>query len=260
MSILDQLADYARLRTEQSKQLISAEEIKAKALSLSKSSFAFENAIKGGDISFICECKKASPSKGIIAEDFPYVKIACEYESAGADCISVLTEPKWFLGSSEHLREISHSVSIPCLRKDFIVDEYMIYEARLLGAAAVLLICSILSDAQLKEYIDICDSLGLSALTEAHSEEEVMRALRSGARLIGVNNRDLKDFSVDTENSRRLRHLVPSDVLFVSESGINSAEDIAKLRGTGIDAVLIGETLMRAPDKKKKLAELRGNI
>lgn len=260
MSILDQLADYARLRTEQSKQLISAEEIKAKALSLPKSSFAFENAIKGGDISFICECKKASPSKGIIAEDFPYVKIACEYESAGADCISVLTEPKWFLGSSEHLREISHAVSIPCLRKDFIVDEYMIYEARLLGAAAVLLICSILSDAQLKEYIDICDSLGLSALTEAHSEEEVMRALRSGARLIGVNNRDLKDFSVDTENSRRLRHLVPSDVLFVSESGINSAEDIAKLRGTGIDAVLIGETLMRAPDKKKKLAELRGNI
>ena len=260
MSILDQLADYARLRTEQSKQLISAEEIKAKALSLPKSSFAFENAIRDGDISFICECKKASPSKGIIAEDFPYVKIACEYESAGADCISVLTEPKWFLGSSEHLREISHAVSIPCLRKDFIVDEYMIYEARLLGAAAVLLICSILSDAQLKEYIDICDSLGLSALTEAHSEEEVMRALRSGARLIGVNNRDLKDFSVDTENSRRLRHLVPSDVLFVSESGINSAEDIAKLRGTGIDAVLIGETLMRAPDKKKKLAELRGNI
>ena len=260
MSILDQLADYARLRTEQSKQLISAEEIKAKALSLSKSSFAFENAIKGGDISFICECKKASPSKGIIAEDFPYVKIACEYESAGADCISVLTEPKWFLGSSEHLREISHAVSIPCLRKDFIVDEYMIYEARLLGAAAVLLICSILSDAQLKEYIDICDSLGLSALTEAHSEEEVMRVLRSGARLIGVNNRDLKDFSVDTENSKRLRHLVPSDVLFVSESGINSAEDIAKLRDTGIDAVLIGETLMRAPDKKKKLAELRGNI
>lgn len=260
MSILDQLADYARLRTEQSKQLISAEEIKAKALSLPKSSFAFENAIRGGDISFICECKKASPSKGIIAEDFPYVKIACEYESAGADCISVLTEPKWFLGSSEHLREISHAVSIPCLRKDFIVDEYMIYEARLLGAAAVLLICSILSDAQLKEYIDICDSLGLSALTEAHSEEEVMRALRSGARLIGVNNRDLKDFSVDTENSRRLRHLVPSDMLFVSESGINSAEDIAKLRGTGIDAVLIGETLMRAPDKKKKLAELRGNI
>ena len=260
MSILDQLADYARLRTEQSKQLISAEEIKAKALSMPKSSFAFENANKGGNISFICECKKASPSKGIIAEDFPYVKIACEYESAGADCISVLTEPKWFLGSSEHLREISHAVSIPCLRKDFIVDEYMIYEARLLGAAAVLLICSILSDAQLKEYIDICDSLGLSALTEAHSEEEVMRALRSGARLIGVNNRDLKDFSVDTENSRRLRHLVPSDVLFVSESGINSAEDIAKLRGTGIDAVLIGETLMRAPDKKKKLAELRGNI
>lgn len=183
MSILDQLADYARLRTEQSKQLISAEEIKAKALSLPKSSFAFENAIRGGDISFICECKKASPSKGIIAEDFPYVKIACEYESAGADCISVLTEPKWFLGSSEHLREISHAVSIPCLRKDFIVDEYMIYEARLLGAAAVLLICSILSDAQLKEYIDICDSLGLSALTEAHSEEEVMRALRSGHAL-----------------------------------------------------------------------------
>ena len=259
-TILETIADYARVRVGQARAQIPPEEMRRQALSCRLTGFPFEKALSGEDIGFICECKKASPSKGIIAEDFPYVKIACEYESAGADCISVLTEPKWFLGSSEHLREISHAVSIPCLRKDFIVDEYMIYEARLLGAAAVLLICSILSDAQLKEYIDICDSLGLSALTEAHSEEEVMRALRSGARLIGVNNRDLKDFSVDTENSRRLRHLVPSDVLFVSESGINSAEDIAKLRGTGIDAVLIGETLMRAPDKKKKLAELRGNI
>ena len=258
--ILDKLAQSTYKRVEEEKNQISPEEVKAKALSMKKGNFEFENALRSNDITFICEVKKASPSKGIIAENFPYVQIAKEYEQAGAGCISVLTEPEYFKGDKKYLKEISENVSLPLIRKDFVIDEYMIYEARLLGAAAVLLICSILSDAQLKEYIDICDSLGLSALTEAHSEEEVMRALRSGARLIGVNNRDLKDFSVDTENSRRLRHLVPSDMLFVSESGINSAEDIAKLRGTGIDAVLIGETLMHAPDKKKKLAELRGNI
>ena len=258
MTILDQLADYARERTEKAKKRISLEEIKRQALSLTKGDFAFENALKKEELSFICECKKASPSKGLIAPDFPYLQIAKEYEAAGADCVSVLTEPKWFLGSDEYLREIAGTVSIPCLRKDFTVDEYMIYEAKVLGASAVLLICSILTEEQMKEYISICDELGLSALVEAHDETEVQMALNAGARIIGVNNRNLKDFSVDTDNSRRLRELIPRDILFVSESGVSSAKDVAKLREIGADAVLIGETLMRAPDKKEKLASLRG--
>ena len=260
MTILDKLAFHARQRVEQSKKKIPLCEIKSKALSLQKGEFAFENALKKPGISFICECKKASPSKGLIAPDFPYLKIAKEYENAGADCISVLTEPKWFLGSDEYLREIASTVSIPCLRKDFTVDEYMIYEAKLLGASAVLLICSILDEAQIKEYINICDTLGLSALVETHTDDEVLIALKAGARILGVNNRNLKDFSVNTENSQRLRKLVPSDVLFVSESGVNSALDVANLCKIGADAVLIGETLMRAADKKSKLQELRGAL
>ncbi len=209
-----------------------------------------------GEIAFICECKKASPSKGVIAEEFPYLAIAREYEAAGADCISVLTEPKWFLGRNEYLQEIAGKVSIPCLRKDFTVDEYMIYEAKTLGASAVLLICSILEEARIREYIAICDSLGLSALVEAHDEAEVQMAVKAGARMIGVNNRNLKDFTVDTDNSRRLRRLIPENVLFVSESGIKSAADVEAIRAIGADAVLVGETLMRAADKKKMLEEL----
>lgn len=260
MTILDQLAEYARERTEQAKLKIPLKEIKRQAFSLPQGSFAFENALKDTGISFICECKKASPSKGLIVSDFPYLQIAKEYEAAGADCISVLTEPKWFLGSDVYLKEIVSVVSIPCLRKDFTVDEYMIYEAKVLGASAVLLICSILSEEQIKSYISICDELGLSALVESHDEIEVQTALDAGARIIGVNNRNLKDFSVDTDNSRRLRELIPRDVVFVSESGVSSAEDVGKLREIGADAVLIGETLMRAPDKKAKLDELRGVI
>lgn len=258
MSILDELADYARVRTEEAKKRISAEEMRRQTEALPKGDFPFEQALKKEGISFICECKKASPSKGLIAPDFPYLEIAKAYETAGAGAISVLTEPKWFLGSDQYLREIAAEVSIPCLRKDFTVDPYMIYEAKVLGASAVLLICSILTEEQLKEYREIADTLGLSALVEAHDEEEIRMALRSGARIIGVNNRNLKDFSVDTENSRRLREMVPPEVLFVSESGVRTPEDVAKLREIGVDAVLIGETLMRAEDKKKKLAELRG--
>ena len=223
-------------------------------------SFVFEQSLRGGDLGFICECKKASPSKGLIEPDFPYLQIAKEYELAGADGISVLTEPKWFLGSDEYLKEIASTVSIPCLRKDFTVDEYQIYQAKLLGASAVLLICSILSGKQIGAYLEICETLGLSALVEAHDEEEAKTAVRAGARIIGVNNRNLKDFTVDTDNSRRLRELIPSDILFVSESGVKTAEDIADIRSMGADAVLIGETLMRASDKKAKLEELRGNI
>lgn len=258
MTILDKLADYAKFRTESAKKVLPYDMIKSKALSLPVGEFEFENALKKPDISFICECKKASPSKGIIAEDFPYLQIAQEYEKAGADCISVLTEPKWFLGSDDYLQEIAHTVSIPCIRKDFTVDDYMIYEAKLLGAKAVLLICSILTPEQVKSYIEVCDRLGLSALVETHDENEVKTAVNCGARLIGVNNRNLSDFSVDTGNSRKLRELVPHDILFVSESGVKSAEDIALLRESGVDAVLIGETLMKATDKTAKLAELRG--
>ena len=258
MNILDQLAEHARHRVAEAKKNNSVEEIKTKAFALPKGNFSFENALKKPDISFICECKKASPSKGLIAPDFPYLQIAKDYEAAGADCISVLTEPKWFLGSRDYLKEIAQSVSVPCLRKDFTVDEYMIYEAKLLGASAVLLIVAILTDAQLTEYIKICDTLGMSALVEAHDEAEVRSALNAGARIVGVNNRNLKDFSVDTENSLRLREIIPQDVIFVSESGVKTAGDIERLRKSGVDAVLIGEALMKAPDKKEKLNELRG--
>lgn len=195
--------------------------------------------------------------KGLIEPDFRYLEIAREYEAAGADCISVLTEPKWFLGSDEYLKEIAKTVSIPCIRKDFTVDEYQIYQAKTLGAAAVLLICSILSEEQLGEYIKICDSLGISALVEIHNEKEAGMAVRAGARIIGVNNRNLKDFTVDTANSKKLRDLIPDDSIFVSESGVKSTDDIRAIREIGADAVLIGETLMRADNKKAKLDELR---
>lgn len=258
MTILDELAKFARKRVKEAKRRISYEEIKAKAISLPKGNFEFEKALKKSDIAFICECKKASPSKGLIAPDFPYLEIAQEYEKAGADCISVLTEPSRFLGNDRYLKEIAEAVSIPCLRKDFTVDSYMVYEAKLLGAKAVLLICSILTGQQIREYIGICDELGISALVEAHDEQEIKTALEAGARIIGVNNRNLKDFSVDTQNSIRMRKLVPENVLFVSESGVKTAEDVALLRKEGANAVLIGETLMRAENKKDKLSKLRG--
>ena len=216
--------------------------------------------MKKNAIAFICECKKASPSKGLISPDFPYLEIAKEYEEAGADCISVLTEPERFLGSDEYLKEIAANVSIPCLRKDFTVDEYMIYEAKVLGAKAVLLICSILTEEQITDYIKICDELGISALVEAHDENEVKAAISAGVRIIGVNSRNHKDFTVDTENSKRMREFVPDDIIFVSESGVKSTEDVAHLREIGADAVLIGETLMRAENKNAKLKELRGML
>lgn len=258
MTILDELAEAARERVKSAKEKISLDEIKSKAEALPKGNFEFEKALKKSDIAFICECKKASPSKGLIAPDFPYLKIAKEYELAGADCISVLTEPTRFLGCDAYLKEIADAVSVPCLRKDFTIDEYMIYEAKISGAKAVLLICSILTEKQIKDYIKICDKLGISALVETHDEKEITSALSAGAKMIGVNNRNLKDFTVDTENSKRMRELVPEDIIFVSESGVKTAEDIALLREIGADAVLIGETLMRAENKKEKLAELRG--
>lgn len=217
--------------------------------------FAFEKALAADGMSFICEVKKASPSKGLIAPDFPWLEIAMDYERAGASAISCLTEPFYFQGKDLYLQEIAQRVKIPVLRKDFTVDEYMIYQAKALGAGAVLLICAILDDGQLKAYGQLAAELGLSALVEAHSEEEVERALESGARIVGVNNRDLKTFQVDLTTSARLRRLVPPEILFVSESGIRGAEDIRRLRENGTDAVLIGETLMRASGKAELLRE-----
>ena len=273
--ILQKLADYARIRTEEAKKNIPLQQMREEAERLAAedtSPFRFEKALSGPDISFICEIKQASPSKGQIwtpeqgdtcTSDrhlfkFPYLEIAREYEAAGAECISVLTEPKWFKGDGEFLRRITQEVSTPCIRKDFTVDEYMIYEAKVLGASAVLLICSILDEDTLSSYIRIADSLGLSSLVEAHDSEEIRMAADAGARMIGVNNRNLKDFTVDVTNSGRLRSLVPESVLFVAESGIRTAQDVQLLREIGTDACLVGETLMRAEDKSAMLRELRG--
>ena len=258
MTILDQLADHARQRVAAAKAAAPMAELRRAALALPRGDFAFERALSGDDLAFICECKKASPSKGLIAPDFPYLDIARDYEAAGAEAISVLTEPKWFLGSDEYLREIAEAVSIPCLRKDFTVDEYMLYEAKLLGASAALLICAILDQARLKDYIQVCDGLGLSALVEVHDAAEAEMALEAGARIVGVNNRNLKDFTVDAGNSQRLRAIIPAEVLFVSESGVKDAGDVRIARDIGADAVLVGEALMRSRDKRAKLAELRG--
>ena len=259
MTILDTLAAHARARTEQNKQRISPEKMKELALSMdADTGYPFEKALAAPGISFICEVKKASPSKGLIAPDFPYLSIAREYEEAGAAAISCLTEPDYFMGSDAYLREIAVSVKIPVLRKDFTVDPYMIYEAKVLGASAVLLICAILPDGELIEYGKIANALGLSALVEAHDERETERALKVEKGIVGVNNRDLRTFTVDCGNSVRLRKMVPEDRLFVSESGIRTPEDIAVLRENGTDAVLIGETLMRSRDKAAELRRLRG--
>lgn len=258
--ILNTIADYAKIRVEKAKSEISPDNmiLNAKQFNNKLGDFAFEKALRSDEISFICECKKASPSKGIIAKEFPYLEIAKEYERAGASCISVLTEPKWFLGKNQYLKDISQSVSIPCIRKDFVVDEYMIYEAKTLGASAVLLICSLLNTETLKNYIEICNSLGLSALVEAHDEKEIESAVSAGARIIGVNNRNLKNFSVDINNSEKLRKKVPDNIIFVAESGIKTADDIKALKKARVDAVLIGETLMKAENKKAMLEDLKG--
>lgn len=256
-TILETIALHTKKRYEKIISEKPLEEVKAQARSMKKGGFEFENALRKKGVSFICEVKKASPSKGVIAESFPYLEIAKEYERAGADCISCLTEPKWFLGRDEYLKEIASAVSIPVLRKDFTVCEYQIYEAKLLGASAVLLICALLDTQTIKRYIDICDSLGMSALVEAHNEQEVCSAVEAGARIIGVNNRNLKDFSVDVNNSARYRSMIPNNVLFVSESGITSHSDIEGLEANETDSVLIGETLMRAEDKKCALDMLK---
>ena len=265
MDILQEIAERTRERTEARKKELPPEKVIEIAQMgcrdglNGRHDFPFEKTLCSDGMAFICEIKKASPSKGVISEDFPYICFAREYEAAGAAAISVLTEPHYFKGDDRYLREIADTVSIPLLRKDFTVDSYMIYEAKMLGASAVLLICAMLDNDTLAEYINIAHGLGLSALVETHTEAEVDMALAAGARIIGANNRNLKTFDVDATLSVRLKKLVPPGIIFVSESGIRTAEDVEKLRQNGVDAVLVGETLMRSPDKKAALAELRGN-
>ncbi len=260
-TILDTIAARTQLRVKEAKAKKPITQLRRQAEALSTNTgFPFTKALSGADMSFICEVKKASPSKGIIAEDFPYLSIAQEYQTAGAAAISCLTEPYWFLGKDAYLQEIAANVSIPVLRKDFTVDEYMIYEAKVLGASAILLICSILDDSQLKAYHSLATELGLSVLTETHDEQEITRALNAGANILGVNNRNLKTFQVDFETTLRLRSQVPENILFISESGIKTPEDIAKLHAIGSNGVLIGETLMRAPNKQQMLNHLRSQL
>lgn len=265
MTILDEIAAYTRERMAAEERAVPTAALAEQARAIAAAErereggfrFPFRAALEREGLSFICEVKKASPSKGIIAEEFPYADIARSYEDAGAAAISCLTEPKWFLGSDAYLREIVGEVSIPVLRKDFTVCERMVYEAKVLGASAVLLICAILTDEELARYGELAAELGLSALVEAHDEDEVVRAVRAGAQIIGVNNRNLKDFSVDFDNARRLREAVPADAVYVAESGVRTADDVAAMAALGADAALIGEALMRANDRAATLAEFR---
>lgn len=268
MTILSEIAAYALERVAQAQRQVPLGELQARLAQAAPAPGEQSARLTGlqaalaarkqrGELAFICECKKASPSKGLIAPDFDYLKIAQTYEAAGADAISVLTEPKWFLGADEYLATIAAAVSCPCLRKDFVVDAYQIYEAKLLGAQAVLLIVALLSDTQLHEYLTLAAELKLSALVEAHDERELERALKAGATIIGVNNRNLHNFTVDAGNSTRLRAQVPSDIIFVAESGISSPEQVTQLAAAGCDALLIGEYLMRASDKAALLRTLR---
>ena len=257
--ILDKIVEATKIRVAQEKQVESPEAVKAAALALpSDTGFPFEAALRQQDFNFICEVKKASPSKGIIAEHFPYLDIAKEYEVAGAAAISVLTEPDFFKGDKKYLQEIASTVKIPVLRKDFIIDEYQIYQAKVWGASAILLICACLDVPTLTKFRELADSLGLSSLVEAHDEQEVQMAIECGARIIGVNNRNLKDFTVDVQNSVRLRNLVQDEVIFVSESGLETPEDIQVLRDNNIGVALMGETFMRSSNKVEKLAYLYG--
>lgn len=256
-NILEEIAEKTRERIRKEKLQFPLDQLKTLAEKAPQQP-SFLEALKKSGMSYICEVKKASPSKGLIAPEFPYLEIAKEYEAAGASAISCLTEPFYFMGSDTYLREITETVDIPVLRKDFTVDKYMIYQAKAFGAAAVLLICAILNDQELLEYRELAETLGMDALVEAHDENEVARALKTGAKIVGVNNRDLKTFKVDMNNSIRLRNLAPDNVVFVSESGIKNAGDIAILERNRVGAVLIGETLMRSPDKKAALENLNG--
>jgi indole-3-glycerol phosphate synthase len=255
-TILDEIAERTRIRVAKSKETAPLEPMRGQALRMLPGA-DFGQALAAPGLSFICEVKKASPSKGIIAADFPYLQIAREYEAAGAAAVSVLTEPEYFLGDDRYLREISSAVKIPVLRKDFIIDPYQIYEARIMGAAAVLLVCALLDTKTLASFIQIADDLKLSALVEIHDEKEADSALRAGAGIIGINNRDLKTFNVDFGVTARLRKFIPAGIITVAESGVKSPDDVRALKDLGLDAVLVGESLMRTVDKKSFLSGLK---
>ena len=257
MGILDELAAHARERVQADKARIPPDEMRRLALAMPKGDFRFETALKKPGLSFICEVKKASPSKGLIDPIFDYISIAESYEAAGADCVSCLTEPKWFLGSDAIFTDIRRHIGLPMIRKDFTVDEYQIYQAKVMGADAVLLICALLDTDTIQRYLAICDALGLTALVETHDAQEIRSAAAAGARVIGVNNRNLKDFTVDFSNAAALRGLIPAECVFVAESGVSCAADAAALRSIGADAVLMGEVLMRADDKAALLRQMR---
>ena len=257
MNILDELAAFAKKRVEEDKANISIDELKEKCADIKGREHIFYDRLKSDGLSFICEIKKASPSKGIISEDFSYLDIARQYENAGADCVSCLTEPSRFLGSDKIFAEIRAEIDTPMIRKDFTVDEYQIYQAKCLGADAVLLICALLGKDKIEKYLDICDELKIDALVEAHNEAEIKDAVAVGARIIGVNNRNLKDFSVDISNAKRLREAVPKSCIYVAESGVKDADDIAAIAKSGADAVLVGEAFMRADDKAAMLKSFR---
>ena len=258
MTILEQLAEYAVERVAQDKEKISLSMVKGMAKELGRArEHSFYNSIASKGMSFICEVKKASPSKGIIDHEFNYKKIALDYEAAGADAISCLTEPKWFMGSDDIFREIRSEADLPMLRKDFVVDEYQLYQAKVMGADCILLICAILDTETIRKYLNICEELGLDALVETHDEEEIKSALNAGAEIIGVNNRNLKDFSVSLDNSSNLRKFIPEGCLYVAESGIRVPGDVAGLRAAGADAVLVGEAMMRAENKTAFLKAMR---
>lgn len=257
-TILDTIAEATRARVRAQRAETPLEFLKAVALERgSYCGAGFEAALKRPELSFICEVKKASPSKGVIDPEFRYLDIARSYQEAGADCVSCLTEPRWFMGSDLIFGEIREAIDTPMIRKDFVVDEYQIYQAKAMGANAVLLICAILDDVDLAHFLELSDRLGLAALVEAHDAEEVKRAVAAGARIIGVNNRNLKDFSVDFDNAKRLRELVPPECIYVAESGVRSAEDVATMAAMGADAALIGEAFMRSADKVSMLESFR---
>lgn len=256
-TILNTIADYAKERVETAKKQMPFNEIKEIATALPKGDFPFLKSLKKEEMSFICEIKKASPSKGVIDPVFDYIKIAKEYNESGADCISCLTEPKWFLGSDEIFKNVRSISKIPMLRKDFTVDEYQIYEAKCMGADCVLLICALLDTKTIERYLEICDTLGLNALVETHTEDEIKSAVSAGAEIIGVNSRNLKNFSVNLQTAKALRDAVPPNKIFVAESGIMSSDDVKAFSRIGTDAVLMGELLMRAENKKSLLSELR---
>lgn len=221
--------------------------------------YPFEKALRNkANLAYIMEIKRCVPTKGEITRNFDYKSIAKEYEDIGATAISVMTEPDYFKGDDDFLAEIARIVKIPVLRDDFIVDEYMVYESKLLGADAITLICSVLDEITLMRCLNLAENLGMSAVVEAHSSMQVKKALRVGAKIIAVNNCDLRNFEIDMNNSLELQKMIPEDVIFISRSGVKTYQDICKLEENNVNAVMVGEVLMRSHDKRKTFEILQG--